>query len=84
MLGPQSERKNAVEPSFDHPPWRHPYAREARWMPLSITACSVVRVKLRVLSLLVEEGICLPLEVWQESWPIFKGLPKVGEVSTNH
>ena len=37
-----------------------------------------------MLSLLVEEAICLPLEVWQESWPIFKGLPKVGEVATNH
>ena len=28
------------------------------------------------LSLLVEEGICLPLEVWQDSWPNFKGVTK--------
>ena len=28
------------------------------------------------LSLLVEEGICLPLEVRQESWPNFKGITK--------
>ena len=43
----------------------------------------VVHAGLRVLSLLVK-GICLPLEVWQESWPNFKGLPKVSEVATNH
>ena len=36
------------------------------------------------LSLSVERGICLPLEVWQESWPNFKGLPKVSEVATDH
>ena len=44
----------------------------------------VVRVKLRVLTLSVEESICLPLEVWQEFWENFKGLPKVSEVATNH
>ena len=46
----------------------------------------VVRAVLRVLSLSlsVEEGICLPLEVWRESWPNFKGLPKVSGVATNH
>ena len=36
----------------------------------------VVRAVLRVLSLSlslsVEEGICLPLEVWRESWPNFR------------
>ena len=36
------------------------------------------------LSLLVEEGICLPLVLWQESGPNFKGLPKVSGVATNH
>ena len=36
------------------------------------------------LSLSVEEGIGLPLAVWQESWLNFKGLPKVSEVATNH
>ena len=54
--------------------------------------CRVVHAVLQVLSLFlslslslsVEEGICLPLEVWQESWSIFKGLPKVGEVATNN
>ena len=52
--------------------------------------CRVVHAVLQVLSLSlslslsVEEGICIPLEVWQESWPIFKGLPKVGEVATNN
>ena len=44
----------------------------------------VVRAMLQVPSLSMEEGICLPLEVWQESWPNFKGLPKVSEVATNH
>ena len=44
----------------------------------------VVRAELRVLSLSVEEGICLPLAIWQESWPNLKGLPKVSEVATNH
>ena len=29
-------------------------------------------------------GRYLPLEVWQESWPNFKGLPKVSEVATNY
>ena len=33
------------------------------------------------LSLSVEEGICLSLAVWQESWLNFKGLPKVSEVA---
>ena len=49
-----------------------------------VDALGVVHVELRVLSLSVEEGICLPLTVWQESWPNFKGLPKVSEVTTNH
>ena len=35
-------------------------------------ACGVVRAVIRVLSLLVEEGICLPLGVWQESWTNFR------------
>ena len=51
-------------------------------LPAHVVVC-VVHAGLRVLSLLVE-GICLPLEVWQESWPNFKGLPKVSEVATNH
>ena len=29
-----------------------------------------------MLSLSKEKGICLPLEVWQESWPNFKGITK--------
>ena len=37
-----------------------------------------------MLSLLVEEGISLPLAVWQESGPNFKGLLKVSGVVTNH
>ena len=49
---------------------------------VGIVVC-VVRTELRVLSLSVE-GICLPLEVWQESWPNFKRLPKVSEIATNH
>ena len=44
----------------------------------------VVRTRLWVLSLSVEEGICLPLALWQESGPNFKGLPKVSEVATNY
>ena len=43
----------------------------------------VVCMELWVLSLLVEEGICLPFAVWQESWPNFKGLLKASEVTTN-
>ena len=35
-----------------------------------------------MLSLLVEEGR-LPLVLWQESEPNFKGLPKVSGVATN-
>ena len=49
-----------------------------------VGALSVVRTELRVLSLLVEEGICLPLAMWQESWPNFKGLSKVSEVAIKH
>ena len=26
----------------------------------------------------------LPLEVWQESWPNFRWLPKISEIATNH
>ena len=44
----------------------------------------VVHIGLWVLSLLVEEGICLPLVIWQESRPNFKGLPKVSGVATDH
>ena len=29
-----------------------------------------------MLSLSMDEGICLPLAVRQESWPIFKGITK--------
>ena len=32
----------------------------------------IVRVEFQVLPLLMEEGICLHLEVWQESWPNFR------------
>ena len=49
-----------------------------------VDALDVVHAELRVLSLSVEEGICLPLTVRQESWPNFRGLPKVSEVTTNH
>ena len=44
----------------------------------------MVHVELRVLSYSIEEVICLPSEVWQESWPNFRWLPKVSEVATNH
>ena len=44
----------------------------------------VVRIELQVLSLSVEEGICLPLVVRQEFGPNFKVLPKVSGVTTNH
>ena len=37
-----------------------------------------------MLSFSMEKGIYLPLEVWQESWPNFKGLLKVGGVTPNH
>ena len=49
-----------------------------------VGALGVIRAELWVLSLSMEEGICLPLAVWQESWPNFKGLPKVSEVATDH
>ena len=39
---------------------------------------------LGALSLSMEDGIYLPLEVWQESGPNFKGLQKVSGVATNH
>ena len=35
-------------------------------------------------TLSLDGGRYLHLEVWQESWPNFKGLPKVSEVATNH
>ena len=82
---PRSEQKTTiVMPSFDHQPWRCSHACEAHWRPLSIDSWCGLHGDPSALSLSVEEGICLPLAVWQESWPNFKGLPKVSEVATNY
>ena len=46
--------------------------------------CSVVHAGLRVLSLSQWRKVSLPLVLWQESEPNFKGLPKVSGVTINH
>ena len=51
-----------------------PHARGPLEAPLD--DCAVVYAKLQVLSFSMKECICLPLEVWQESWPNFKGITK--------
>ena len=50
-----------------------------------VGALGVVRAKLRVLTLSQWRKVFVYLwQVWQESWPNFKGWPKVSEVATNH
>ena len=58
-----------------------PHAWEACCRPLSIMVWFA-----RSFGYSVSWGrkVGLPLEVWQESWPNFRWLPKVSEVATNH
>ena len=78
MPGCEQHEKITVRPSFNHPPWRHSRVRGAHWRPLSVivwfdSGSLVQSFKCSLsLSLSMEEGICLPLEVWQESWPNFR------------
>ena len=76
-----ANRWKTTGPSFDHPPWWSSYSRGAHCMPLSIIVWFVWSFDF---SLSLRRKVGLPLEVWQESWPNFRWLPKVGEVATNH
>ena len=70
MLGPQMIGKNCRR-AFVRPPTMATLLHTQD--PLeALLNDHVVCIELWVLSLLVEEGICLPLEVWQESWPNFR------------
>ena len=60
-----------------------PALARPRWRAL-LDIYGVVRVRFWVLSLSVEEGIFLPLVLWQEFGPNFKGLTKVSRVTTNY
>ena len=48
------------------------------------SVCGVVRAGLQVLSLSRWRKVGLPLVLWQESKPNFKGLPKISGVTNNH
>ena len=85
---PQTAQKTTiVEPSLDHLPWRHSHTHGARWRPLfDWLVCLVGFMQCFKCSLSLSwwRKVCLPLELWQESWPNFRGLPKVSKVATNH
>ena len=82
----QKNHHHCLGPSFDHPPWRQlPCTRGPVKGPLlKYDVRCVLRAELRVLSLSQWRKIGLPLALWQESGPNFKGLPKVSGVTINH
>ena len=79
-----SEKIAAAAPLFDHPPWRQllcasgPVGR-----PLLMCMCVCFTRSFRC-SFSWWRKVGLPLALWQESGPNFKGLPKVSGVVTNH
>ena len=85
MPGPRADSETAARPSFDHPRARGPLeAPSLEWWGMVFCVAWFTRSFGCSLSLLMKEGRCLSLVVWQDSWPNFKWLPKLSEVATNH
>ena len=66
----------AIMPSFDHPLWQQLLHVRGLVGGSILTYGCVVRVELRVLSLSRWRKVGLPLALWQESGPNFKGFTK--------
>ena len=63
-------------PASTRPRWKAPLEWMVSWVFARSFGCS--------LSLSRWRKVDLPLALWQESKPNFKGLPKVSRVATNH
>ena len=78
-----SEKTATAVPSFDHPLWRQLTRLGPHWRALLGNKC-VCFARSFGCSLSRWGNVGLPLVLWQESRPNFKGLPKVSGVDTNH